>query len=120
MFETLQGVDRMVAPPSFESPSTILVGSSRTGALQDSTARQSNPRQPEIPTPSTQNTGQGDPVRGDRPVSQSLSTPFVAQFIAQELNPPASRAPNPVDTARAFDAFRQALANADRGREPER
>ncbi|MDG2286017.1 MAG: hypothetical protein P8N43_10855 [Alphaproteobacteria bacterium] len=59
-------------------------------------------------------------MRGDRPASQSLSTPFVAQFIAQELNPPASRAPNAVDTARAFDAFRQAQASADRGREPER
>ena len=111
----------MVAPPSFENPSASLAAALRVGATGESTPRPAPPRRSDI-TPAETRPAQtaaapaiagGDPVRGDRPVSQTLSAPFVAQFIAQEVNPQASRARDPVDTARAFDAFRQALANAE-------
>jgi hypothetical protein len=44
----------------------------------------------------------------------------VAQFIAQEINPEQTGSRNRAETARAFDAFRRAIANAEQGRDPER
>lgn len=115
----------MVAPPSFESPALSLAATVRAGADQDPTARQAGPRRVEPsaserrPAPTSTATAIA-PVRGNQPVSPTLSAPFVAQFIAQEVNPPAARPRDPVETARAFDAFRQALANAERSGDPDR
>ena len=117
----------MVAPPSFESPPASLVATLRAGAVQEPTSRQAGLRRSETSATDTRSTpasppatGANAPVRGDRPVSPTLSTPFVAQFIAQEVNPQATRPRDPVETARAFNAFRQSLANAERSRGPAR
>lgn len=115
----------MVAPPSFESPIPPITAALQTGATQGSGLRQTAlqrsaepaapPAQPRPPA-----SGPGAPVRGERPLSQSLSSPFVAQFIAQEINPEQTGSRNRAETARAFDAFRRAIANAEQGRDPER
>jgi hypothetical protein len=117
----------MVAPPSFESPTLNLAATLRAGTVQDPAARQAglrrletSPAEPRQISTSPASTAATAPVRGDRPVSPTLSAPFVAQFIAQEVNPPAARPRNQAETARAFDAFRQALANAERARGPAR
>jgi hypothetical protein len=114
----------MVAPPSFDNRSADLTGLPRAGALRESSARQVEAR-PNEPTatnpPRPTSTPSGDanaPVRGDRPTAQTLSSPFVAQFIAQQLNPQTERTRDRVETTRAFDAIRQALAIAERSRGP--
>lgn len=109
----------MVAPPSFDNPILPLSATSRPGAVSNSGTLQTATRRPDTsPTtneagaPATRAAGQSPAIRGDRPASPNLSTPFVAQFIAQEIDPSPARPRDPVETTRAFDAFRQAIASA--------
>lgn len=111
----------MVAPSSFDSPISPLAAALLTGAtpragITRGDAQRPNATQGNPSTVADQPTGipRDAPIRGDRPVSQSLSTTFVAQFIAQEIDPRPTRPRDPVETSRAFDAFRQANANAAR------
>ncbi len=113
----------MVAPPSFESPAVNLAALLQTGPPARSTSlRQTTPPNTDQPgpaaKPSTNQLQQSEPVRGARPVFPALSAPFVAQFIAQTLDPPASVQLSRADTNRAFDVFRQAQANAERLDDP--
>ncbi len=112
----------MVASSSFDTALPPINASLRTGAagnvgtrppaLQGVEAGSAQQAQtPERPPA----TGPDAPVRGDRPVSQNLSTPFVAQFIAQEIDPAPAAQRSRAETSRAFDAFRQAQASADLG-----
>lgn len=118
----------MVAPPSFEGPffgSAALQRPGTTGESQKQSAtRQANPGQSArriidqpsgAPTDREQRSTVGNQVRGSRPVFQQLSSPFVAQFIAQELNPPPQGQRNALATERALSAYQQRLARTGRG-----
>ena len=111
----------MVAPSSFDSPISALATTIQTGsATRSDVARNDAQRLDSRPETAARESGprtgftQEAPIRGDRPISQTLSTPFVAQFIAQEIDPRPSRPSDPVETSRAFEAFRQAITNAER------
>lgn len=115
----------MVASSSFDSPISPILGALQTGATARSGVARADAQRPtERPDAAATTTGQptgasqDPPIRGDRPVSQSLSTAFVAQFIAQEIDPSPSRPQNAAETSRAFEAFQRALATATPPEDP--
>jgi len=100
----------MVTPSTFDASIQGLGLPTRAGAVREV------PTRPEQnPAARPQEAGQGNPVRGAQPAAQTLSSPFVAQFIAQEVDPPASEGSSRAEVARGIEAFRQANANAARG-----